>query len=386
MVDQRRKEDCCGCRACEQACPTAAIRMKEDEKGFFYPQINEALCTRCGLCDKVCGFTEDNPFLSSEDPVFFAAIHTNTEVRKQSTSGGLFTALSDQFLEQGGVVYGAAYGENLYVQQGRAETAEERNRFRNSKYVQSDTNDTFSQVKCDLENGRAVMYTGTPCQIASLRTFLRKPYEKLITIDVVCHGVPSARAWREFLDLAEKKAGCRVVDANFRNKEISGWHRPQTKLTYEDGKEHRFFGEQSFFQMFNHNLFIRPSCLYCKFISYARPSDISIADYWGIERFRPDFDDNGGVSMILLNTEKGKALFESVRDKISAFETDKEHCWQGRLQGRSYIHPQTEQFWVEYVNKGLKYVLIKYTEYSPIRTFWSKVKRKIQRDILKKDV
>lgn len=384
VVDKKQQKDCCGCRACEQACPVDAITMREDEKGFMYPDINMTQCIHCDLCDKVCGFDEDNPCLSSGDPVIFAAVHKNDAVRSASTSGGLFTALSDVILHQGGVIYGAAYGPELYVRHERAETADERERLRTSKYVQSDTCDTFSLVKSDLDNGRVVMYTGTPCQIASLQTFLRTPYENLITVDVVCHGVPSARVWREFLDLAEKKAGCRVVEANFRDKSKTGWHRPQTKLIYEDGLPHSFYGEQSFFQMFNHNLFLRPSCLYCKFISYARPSDISIADYWGIERFRKDFDDNGGVSMVLVNTDKGQRLFDAVKDSISYFETDKEHCWQGRLQGRSTIHPQTEQFWKEYTKKGLRYVLVKYTDYSPFRTFFRKVKRKIRRDILKK--
>ena len=384
MVDQKQKKDCCGCGACMQACPFQAIVMKEDERGFLFPEIDYDRCKKCGICDRVCGFVEDSSLLSDGEPVIYGVINRDEDARKNSTSGGLFTAISDYILAQNGVVYGAAYQPDLSVATKRAVTPAERDECRGSKYVQCDTNDTYTQVKRDLTEGRLVFYTGTPCHIIGLRSYLQKEYENLITAELVCHGVPNNRMWHEFLHLAENAVGIRVIDACFRDKSKTGWHHPKTKLVYQDGKEHPFFGEQAFFQLFSTNMCLRDSCLYCKFLSYHRPADLTMADYWGIERFKKDFDDNKGTSMLLVNTEKGAQVFDRVKDQLRYFQSDKEHCYQGRLQGRSTIDPRTEQFWEEYQAKGMKYVLVKYTEFSYTRTFARKAIRKIKRDVLRR--
>lgn len=378
MVSNKEKKDCCGCGACEQACPFHAIHMLPDEKGFLYPQIDLNLCRDCGICDQVCGFDENNRWLSSLEPKIYAAKHKMSGVRAQSTSGGAFTALSDEILRQGGVIYGAAYDEKLNVKHIRVVDEMGRNRLRGSKYVQSDMGNCFQEVQQDLADGHKVLFSGTPCQIASLRTFLKKEYENLITVDLVCHGVPSNKLWQDYLQLIQHKTGHKIVAANHREKTETGWHHPQVKLEFDDHKPHKFYGTQSYFQLFNTNFCLRPSCLYCKFLSYARPSDISIADYWGIERFRKDFDDNKGTSMILINTEKGIKLFEKIQTDLEYFQSDKEHCWQGRLQGRSTIPTGIDDFWNEYLNRGIKYVLVKYTDYSPVRLFVKKVKRRLK--------
>lgn len=378
MISNKEKKDCCGCGACEQACPYHAIYMVSDEKGFLYPQINPKLCRDCGICDQVCGFDENNPCLSSLDPKIYAAKHKTSGIRAQSTSGGAFTALSDEVLRQGGVIYGAAYDEKFNVKHIRVTDVMGRNCLRGSKYVQSNMGSCYQDVRQDLDEGYKVLFSGTPCQIASLRTFLKKEYENLIMVDIVCHGVPSNKIWQDYLYLIQQKIGHKVVAVNHREKAKTGWHHPQVKLEFDDSKPHNFHGIQSYFQLFNTNLCLRPSCLYCKFLSYARPSDISIADYWGIERFRKDFDDNKGTSMILLNTEKGIKLFEKIKTDLEYFQSDKEHCWQGRLQGRSTIPEGIDDFWNEYLNRGIKYVLIKYTDYSPVRLFVKKVKRRLR--------
>ena len=228
MIDQKQKKDCCGCGACAQACPVQAIAMKEDERGFLFPVIHYDRCKNCGICDR--------------EPAIYGINHRDDEVRKNSTSGGAFTAISDYVLARNGVVYGAAYQPDLSVVTKRATTPAERDECRGSKYVQCDTKDSYIQIKQDLEAGRLVLYTGTPCQIAGLRSFLQKEYENLLTAEVICHGVPNNRMWHAFLDLAEKAAGARVADACFRDKSETGWHHPRTKLTYQDGKEHVFFG------------------------------------------------------------------------------------------------------------------------------------------------
>lgn len=378
MIEINDKNLCCGCAACVDICSFSAINMKPDEDGFIYPSVDKGKCRECGLCEKVCHFSKDIVSLSDGEPQIFAAINKDEDIRFKSTSGGFFSGLSDCVIEEGGVVYGAAFDKAVTVHHIRAINKEERNKCRGSKYIQSNMDGAYKKAKRDLIDGEKVIFSGTPCQIAGLRAFLAKEYDNLITVEVVCHGVPSEKFWLDFLMLAEKKTGHRVVAANVRDKSKYGWHHPLTKLFYEDGKPHSFRGEQSFFELFNTNLILRPSCLACKYITYHRPADISIGDYWGIERFRKDFDDNKGTSQIIINTEKGKLAFEACKERMEYFACDKEHCYQGRLNGRSYINPKTEQFRQEYREKGISYVLWKYTDYNWINKYWKKVIRRIE--------
>lgn len=378
MISIINEKDCCACRACEQVCPTKSIRMEENKKGFFFPKVDVDLCVNCGLCDKVCPLQESKSVRSDTNNDLYIAINKDDAVRAQSTSGGMFTILSDYVLDKGGAVYGAVFNKNMDVCHERAVTREERDRQRSSKYVQSSTGNTYRLAKNDLDAGMIVMYTGTPCQVAGLKKFLRKDYENLITVDLVCHGVPNSKMWHEFLNIAEKTTGYKVIDANFRDKSEGGWHRPKTKLEYDSKSKKVFYAEQTFFELFNDNLILRDSCLHCHFISYERPGDFTLGDYWGIERFCKEMDDNKGTSLLLVNTPKGRKIFDEVKDKANYRLSDKEHCYLGRLSGRSFIHPKTEQFWKEYLDKGFEYVWKKYTLYSPSKTFRFKVKRRLK--------
>ena len=385
VIDSVERKDCCGCSACVQICPEGCLEMKADRHGFCFPELTDRSCLDCGLCQRVCPVLEkDGEFVEPQE--VYAVRNLREQVRMKSSSGGVFAFLAGRVLDEGGVVFAARFDSEWRVVHDCTERAEDLPRFMGSKYVQSDIKNTYVEAEEYLKKGKLVLFTGTPCQIASLHTFLKKDYENLITMDVVCHGVPSRRLWREFLDLLEKKYHSKIVAVNFRDKRDFGWHRPQMAYEYEDGKSHSFCGDQSFFQMFNTNLFLRPSCLKCKLISYHRPSDISVADYWGIERFRKDFDDNKGTSMILLNTKKGEALFDNVKSQMEYFETGKEYCWQGRLQGRSTIHSDTDRFWKEYKKHGLKYVLVKYTDYSASIKFMRRVRNKLLRIISRQKV
>ncbi len=194
-----RSEDCCGCTACMSICPKDAITMAADKEGFLYPQIDEALCIECDLCTQVCAFHDSYRIGGNYDqPLVYAAKHRSDEVRMNSSSGGLFTAISDFVLERNGVVYGAAFGKDFEVRHHRAETVEERDRFRGSKYVQSNLLGIYKEVKTELRKGKTVLFTGTPCQNAGLRSFLNKEYERLYLCDIVCHGT-QARFWRNYV-------------------------------------------------------------------------------------------------------------------------------------------------------------------------------------------
>jgi len=377
MVNEKEKKDCCGCRACELACPKKAITMVEDEKGFWYPVIDESLCDQCGICDQVCGFV-DGYKNHGDNPEVLAVKNIDEEVRKTSTSGGMFVAISDEVLQQDGVVYGAGYGEDLSVRHKRAETEEQRDEFKGSKYVQSDLGDTFLQVRRDLQNGRKVLFTGTPCQVSALTSFLRKDYHNLFTVDVLCHGTPSNKLWQEHLAVIEKVNKSRVIHVNFRDKTI-GWHQPRTKIVFQEKIIGKIKGEQSYFQLFNPNYMLMPACHNCKFRNFARPSDMTIADFWGIEKSMPEFDDNKGVSLVLVNSDKGKTFLKNIQDKMVIKRSAKEHCALDQIIEPVPKNKKSDQFWREYQKHGMEYVLIKYTEFSDVRTFFRKAFRKIKR-------
>ena len=378
MVDDKEKKDCCGCRACQHACPRYAIEMIEDDKGFRYPRIDYNLCNQCGLCDKVCAFNENDKG-HGDNPAVYAVKNRDEAVRSTSTSGGMFVAISDKILDEGGVVYGAGYRDRLTVCHKRAVSKNERDECKGSKYVQSDIGDCFIRIKQDLENNLKVLFTGTPCQVAALKSFLRQDYHNLFTVDFVCHGVPSNKIWQDFLDVIEKESKNKVVYAEFRNKEVS-WHRPRTKLYFKEPSAKKIRGEQSFFQLFVRNYMLMPSCHNCKFANFNRASDITLGDFWGIERTMPEFDDDRGVSLVLVNSDKGVVFFEAVKGSLDVRESCRENCLplQQSLQGSPPRHKNSDQFWKDYHKKGMRYVMIKYTEYSRVRTWIKKVILKLK--------
>jgi coenzyme F420-reducing hydrogenase beta subunit len=377
LVDSKEKKDCCGCRACEQICPKRAIRMAEDQKGFRYPAIDYGICNQCGLCDDICAFN-GNYHGYGDDPVVYAVKNKDEDVRRSSTSGGMFAAMSDKTLEDGGVIYGAGYRDRLRVCHKRAATKKERDELKGSKYVQSDIGNNFVQVRQDLEDNQKVLFTGTPCQVAALRSFLRRDYDNLFVADLVCHGVPSDKLWQDFLDVIEKDTADKVVYAEFRNKERS-WHAYKTRLYLEKKPTIRIKGEQSYFQLFMSNYMLMPACHNCKFANLNRASDITIGDFWGIERTMPEFDDDKGVSLVLVNSDKGIAMFETVRKSLDVRESCKQNCLQRNLQNPPPMHENSDRFWSDYHRRGMRYVMIKYTDYSDIRTFFRKATRKIGR-------
>lgn len=352
-------KDCCGCTACASICAHDAITMKPDVLGFLYPIVNESKCVDCGLCEKVCQFNDNyDRSLNLEQPIAYAARHKNLDEVMKSRSGAAFVAISDYILEQGGVVYGAGYKDHFRVAHKRATTKEERDEFRGSKYVQSDLTGVFRQVKNDLKHGLTVLFSGTPCQTSGLNSYVGKILrEHLILVDIVCHGVPSPFLWRDYIAYLEKKQGSQIITVNFRDKEHFGWKAHKESYKFENGMEEKM----TFTYLFYCHIMFRHSCGVCHFTNTTRPSDITLADFWGWEKNVPGMnDDDKGVSLVLLNTERGCLIFKKVCGALEIKEINLNDCLQPNLQHSSEIHKNRVQFEEDYTKFGFNYLLYRY--------------------------
>ncbi len=292
-----------------------------------------------------------------ELPKVYAVKHKNENVRASSRSGGIFTALSDFVLENKGVIYGCVLDDNFNALHIRAEDENTRNRMRGSKYIQSKLGDTYKNVKDDLQNSRSVLFSGTSCQVAGLKNYLGKEYENLLCVDIVCHGVPSPKVWDEFLLWQEKKNNSRIMEVDFRNKKDFGWADHKEKLLFENGKTVNSTVFKTLF--FGHNI-LRPCCHECPYKSVMHPGDITIADYWGIDKAAPEYNDNKGVSLVLINNEKGNSVFESVKANIKWKETKLEDSMQPALKAPSPISKNRKEFWSDFSNHNFEYIAKKY--------------------------
>lgn len=355
----KNKADCCGCTACASVCPQGAISMKPDDLGFLYPIIDQEKCNECGLCVKTCAFNENYSKKGNlEIPLVYAVRHKNMKEIETSRSGAMFIALSDWILENGGVVYGVGYAEHFRVVHKRATTKAERDEFKGSKYVQSDLNTVFRQIKLDLKNGLKVLFSGTPCQTAGLRSSLFKTdVSNLYLCDIVCHGVPSPYYWRDYLTYVEKKQKDKVVKVDFRDKSKLGWSAHKESFTFPDTYTYTYTYTYTFYQ----HIMFRHSCGICHFTNLQRPSDITIADFWGWQKVNNEFNaDDKGVSLVLVNTDKGKEWFEAVKEDIIYIESNTTDCLQPNLQHPTAIHPKRDNFERDYITHGFVYVAKKY--------------------------
>ena len=375
MIQITDKSQCCGCTACASICVYDAITMQPDAMGFLYPAVDRDKCVDCGLCEKVCAFNDHyDTSLNLPQPDAYAARHKDMREVETSRSGAAFIAISDYVLENGGVVYGAGYTDHFRVVHKRATTKEERDEFKGSKYVQSDMNTVFRQVKKDLKDGLTVLFSGTPCQTAGLNSYIgRKLRERLILVDIVCHGVPGPYLWRDYIAYLEKKQGDKICWVNFRDKQKFGWkaHRETFKFVNRGG------GKMSFTYLFYQHIMFRHSCGKCHYTNTKRPSDITIADFWGWEKTDPNINaDDKGVSLVLVNTEKGRELFEAVKDRMTVIPAQLEDCLQPNLQHPSVIHPKRMEFEQDYKQKGFEYIIKKYKS-KGFKVFLKGIKHKV---------
>lgn len=362
MISITNPSNCCGCTACFSVCAHNAITMRPDALGFQYPFVDETKCVDCGLCDKVCAFNDKyDTTCNIETPDVYGARHKNPEEVRTSRSGAAFIAFSDWILDNGGVVYGAGYTEHFIVSHKRAKTKEERNEFKESKYVQSDLGQCYRQVKQDLRKGIKVLFSGTPCQTAGLHSYVGKKYsDNLFLIDIVCHGVPSPYIWRDYLRYLERKNGSIITSVSFRDKKKFGWAAHRESFCF-DGRE--IISKTGFTFLFYKNIMLRPSCGNCHYCNSRRPSDITIADFWGWQKTDPDINkDDKGISLIFCNTEKGRDWFDSIKSSLIYIPAKLDNVLQPNLQHPSAMHPKRMQFEKDYANKGFEYVYYKYGE------------------------
>lgn len=326
VILYNNKKECCGCTACKSICPKQAIIMDEDEYGFLYPVINKDLCIECGLCKKVCAFK--NPLRLDKKPIAtYAAIHKDKKILKNSSSGGAFAALALNVLENKGVVFGCTMTDDFEIKHIKISREEELRKLQGSKYVQSNLKDTYFETKEYLQSGRNVLYTGTPCQIDGLKSFLGADYENLITADLICHGVPSPKFFTEYIKWLEQKQDARVIGYKFRDKSKSGMVTIGKAIYKKQGLVHDTiinYNLDYYYYYFMYGVSYRECCYECPYASSNRPADFTLGDYWGIEEVHPEIDTKNGVSVILVNSEKGEKLLDKL--KLGLFKSSFERA------------------------------------------------------------
>lgn len=351
------KYECCGCTACYSVCPKEAVEMLADEEGFLYPRIDEKKCVNCKKCVSVCSFKQNQEMrrdkrkqneTNIQFPISYAVKNKDLDSRLQSRSGGVFVVLSNYILSEGGVVYGCVVDDKLNVVHIKAEDMITRNRMQGSKYVQSELRNCFKSVHEDLKNGRKVLFTGTSCQIAGLLAYIPEAYKDLLlTIDIVCHGVPSPKVFADYIQWMGKKYNSKVRQVDFRNKKEFGWDSHVETLRFESGKKKN---SKLYTRLFYSHYTMRPSCYMCPYKSVIHPADITIADYWGIDKAASNFDDNKGVSLVLINNQKGNDYFQQCKENILFQKTKMEDSMQPPLIAPFNEPKNRTLFWKDYQN------------------------------------
>lgn len=340
--------------------------MLEDSEGFKYPKVDTATCVDCGLCEKVCPMLHPESERSAKFVI--GAKHQDAAVRKESSSGGAFSLLAEAIIAEGGVVVGCAMDRDLQAVHIICETQEDLIRLRSSKYVQSNMDGIFSQVRKQLCDGRKILFSGTPCQVAGLRRFLIKPYDNLYCVDVLCHGVPSPKLFREYKEMMEQRYGSKAHFVSFRSKKKE-WKRLHIVLQFENGKE--YFKSATFdpyMQLFLSNKSQRNACFHCPFTTTHRQGDISLGDFWGIGRSHPELDDDKGISMILVNSDKGVEMYDMIKHQITGFDGNLDQAITGNKVLVENISGEEKRdlFYATYVAESLQASFNHHTQHFPL--------------------
>lgn len=348
MIDITDKTMCCGCSACAQACPKHCISMTSDHEGFLYPTVDRMVCVECGLCEKVCH--ELHPYDERMPLKVYAAINKDEAIRMNSSSGGIFYLLAEKTIAEGGVVFGARFDEQWQVVIDHAETLDKVYSFLGSKYVQARTEDSYKKAQAFLKSGRKVLFSGSPCQIAGLHHFLRKTYDNLITVDFVCHGVPSPKVWRLYLNEVVSSGRRAINDVKFRQKG-NGWKRFNFLLSYhQEGHSYTLccaHRENHYMRAFLSDMILRPSCYSCQAKEGRSRSDLTIADFWGIQREMPEMDDDKGTSLLLIHSEKGMQALDWSQLTSQESTLAVASKYNGGLTPVRKLHPKREKFFAK---------------------------------------
>lgn len=350
-----KKEKCCGCAACYNICPVQAIEMCPDEEGFLYPIILEEKCIGCGRCKKVCPII--NKPLNYPLKVALGCFAKKKDEQMSSSSGGIFSVLARKVLSEKGIVCGAAYDDECLAFHLIIESENELFRLKETKYVQSRIENAYISIKNHLKQNKTVLFSGTPCQVAGLKSFLGKEYDHLVCVDLICHGVPSPKVWRDYLKQISKEKT--VEKVTFRNKS-DGMNKITLDYHLSDGtliKEN--YSESLYIKGFIQNLYVRPSCFECKFKGAKRCSDLTIGDFWAVKEYHSDFDNNNGTSAVIIHSEKGRKWIEQVEEDLNIIQsTIKElSCWNECLLESTRKNSLREEFFSQWNKRELDSLL-----------------------------
>lgn len=318
MIEIENKTDCCGCQACGDICHADAISFHSDHEGFWYPEVDRNKCTDCHLCEKICPVLNIDALKhhNKSAPKVFGGYNKDIVIRFDSTSGGVFSLLAQAMYKQKGYVSGAIYTDDFKVVNFISDDKKDLRRLRSSKYVQSNAEGLYKRIKSLLESGKKVLACGSPCQMAALRSFLRKDYENLIIVDFLCRATNSPKVFEKYKESLEARYGSKIVAIKDKNKD-HGWHSLARKVTFENGQVYYGEGHEDDYRRGYHaNVFERPSCYECKFKGVPRISDITLGDFWGIGSVDPSLEQNLGTSLVMINSEKGEKYFDIIRDKL----------------------------------------------------------------------
>ncbi len=373
MIKIESKGACCGCNACGDICAHNAITFKRDNEGFLYPQVDEKLCTNCGLCEQICPemHIEDLKYHNaSYSPTCYAVNNKNIETRFDSTSGGVFSALADEMYRRGGYVGGAIYGENWEIKHFISNNPEDLQHIRQSKYSQSDATGFYKEVRDLLKKGEKVLVCGTPCQMVALRRFIGKDYDNLIIVDFICKYVASPMVVEKYIEYQERENGSKVTYFKYKDKEL-GWRSLNKRIDFKNGRS-IYTGIQNndiLSMAFHSNMIGRPSCYECQFKGSQKVSDITMGDFWGCEKFAQykELDDNVGTSAIICNTQKGEEYFTSIKQNVNAVPAELDHIVQSNphLNKPAAIVENRAAFFDDLQRESIEVVVAHYCAQTP---------------------
>lgn len=331
MLQIIEKKDCSGCTACASICPLHCIQMQRDDEGFLYPVVNEERCIDCGACEKICPVRMKQPKHAIKEA--YVVQDRRDDIRASSSSGGGYTAIAEYIISRDGTAYGAAYDENYRVHHIGVIHARELGGFRGSKYVQSELEGIYEEIKEKLQYNQWILFSGTPCQVAGLKSYLKEDWDRLITVDIACHGVPSPALWERYLDWWREYKKCDFTAVEFRSKKY-GYSGSTMRLAFEDGSE---YSREPLLQFYKNTMFaglsLRPSCHDCHFKTTSRASDFTLFDCWDVNAFCSKLDDDRGTTAVLVQSEKGKAVFKNICSNwdYSSVDAEKIICNDGDM-------------------------------------------------------
>ncbi|MDD2391382.1 MAG: Coenzyme F420 hydrogenase/dehydrogenase, beta subunit C-terminal domain [Bacilli bacterium] len=384
ILQFKDKKNCCGCAACINICPTKAISMETDNYGFIYPKINHDICIECGKCKKVCAY-QNVPISGKKPLATYVAINKDNDILLSSTSGGIFGALSSVVFDKKGVVFGCAYNGNMEPVHICIDNPLDMKKLQGSKYVQSNINFSFKETEKYLKKSRFVLFTGAPCQIAALKSYLGKDYDNLITADIICHGVPSIAFFNDYIKHIEKKTDGKVININFRDKS-RGWGLKGTITYTKRGKiktKYILPFESYYYNYFLKGYTYRENCYECKYACESREGDFTMGDFWGIESIHPEIETKRGVSILLVNSKKGVILIEQLKKYLnltkSTFEAARRE--NGQLNRPTIKSKKREEILDAWQTYGYETVARNY--YKENKLFINKIKFVISKTIKK---